>query len=171
MTIMYLYEPGTHVSIKENRLEIKSKNDLETSIPITNVEGMILFGNIQLTNKVFTFLLENDIPVTWLSHSGKFYGRLESTKAVDIYKQRRQFKLGEDEEFCLEFSKKIISAKISNQIVILRRYNRHIGNDELKIHMANMKSHRNSVHQAKSLDKVLGYEGIASRYYFDALSK
>ena len=44
---------------------------------------------------------------------------------MNVFRQRRQAELGKDEKFCLEFSKKIIDAKIHNQIVVLRRYARN----------------------------------------------
>ena len=62
MTILYLYEYGTKVSFNDNRIVINSE-DQELSLPCENVEGVILFGSIQLTGKVVSYLIETEIPV------------------------------------------------------------------------------------------------------------
>lgn len=92
MTILYLYEHGTKINWKENTLIIK-KDEIIKEVPIENTTGLVLFGNIQLTDGVVKNLLIRNIPVSWLSKKGRFYGRLESTTGVNIKRQRQQFKV------------------------------------------------------------------------------
>ncbi|MDY6329252.1 MAG: CRISPR-associated endonuclease Cas1 [Lachnospiraceae bacterium] len=66
--------------------------------------------------------------------------------------------------------KKIISAKIHNQKVVLKRYlrnSRKTLDEEIKM----LKIQEEKVWCAKSVNQIMGYEGIAARYYFQGLSQ
>lgn len=169
MTILYLYEYDTKVNFSQNRLIIES-NSRNLELPVETVQGVVLFGGVQLTGRVFTYLLEKEIPVIWLSKTGKFYGRLESTSSISISKQRMQFRCGDDKHFCLEISKNIVNAKIRNQKVVLTRYNRTENINEVDSIIDRLEKGSNIVYKAKTLNELVGYEGHASKLYFEGLS-
>jgi len=166
MTVLYLYEHGTKVNFKENRLVI----DDDITLPVESIEGMVLFGNIQLTGRVITLLLEKEIPVIWLSKTGRFFGRLEQTSNVNIKRQRLQFKHSEDSMYCLEISKQIVEAKINNQKVVLSRYNRTDGVAEVEEAIKRLDKGLSMVWKASDMNTLRGYEGNAAKIYFDAIS-
>lgn len=171
MSVIYLYEPESKVSFSENRIIVNSGRDLVTSLPVEKVESIVLFGNIQLTGKLINVMLERGISIIWLSHRGKFFGKLESTSDVNITRQRKQFELSSDPKFCLQFSKKIISAKVNNQKVVIRRYNRNMSIPELEKQIKDLNILLDKIDSATSVPNLLGYEGNASRVYFSALSR
>ena len=53
----------------------------------------MLIGRIQVSAEAMVSLLEQGIPVTWLSHTGKYYGRLTPTTHVDGLRQQKQVQL------------------------------------------------------------------------------
>ena len=89
---------------------------------------------------------------------------------MNVQRQRIQAKVTEDEQFRLNFSKRIINAKIRNQIVILRRYARNRENDIQRavIEMQNM---YRKLETAQHIEQVMGYEGTAAKIYFRELGK
>ena len=78
--------------------------------------------------------------------------------------------MSENETFTLGFSKKIVNAKIQNQLVILKRYNRTAG-VVIDNEMIGMKNAAQKLKICKSIEEVIGFEGIAARNYFQGLSK
>jgi len=170
VSFLYVCEPETKVKIREGQIVAEKKGGLEISLPLELLEGVILVGPAQMTVPTFAELLKNGVPVTFLSGSGEFFGRLESTKHVNIFRQREQFRAGDDESFCLRFSAAVVSAKIHNQAVILRRYNRHLRKEKVDDHIYQMGLLEEAVSRAKTIPQVMGYEGAASRHYFSALS-
>ena len=75
-----------------------------------------------------------------------------------------------DTEFSLQLSKNIINAKIKNQSVVLKRYEKSKGlllNEEQKM----MDICRNKVLRCERIEESIGFEGQAARYYFQGLSK
>lgn len=132
MSFLYVTEPDCKVYFHENQIVMEDSNGLKTMLPIEILEGVILIGNANVSSSCQRELLRRGLPVTYLATNGQYYGRLESTKHINIERQRSQFRLGDDTVFCLTFARKIIEAKTHNQIVILRRYNRDKAKESVK---------------------------------------
>lgn len=169
MSFLYVVEKFATIRLDQNQI-IAEKNGVKTYIPIETLEGIVLIGNSNISSGCLAELLRRNLPVTFLSTSGIYYGRLDSTKNTNIVRQRLQFKLGDDYKFCLDFSKKTIEAKINNQIIILKRYNRTSNIEQVEKDITTIKIYRDKVEESSTIEQLMGYEGIASRTYFNSLS-
>lgn len=139
------------------------------TLPIEGIENVIVFGDASLSSSCVRHFMERDINLTWLSTRGKFYGRLESTRNVNIYRQRRQFASTEDAEFCLALAKRIVNAKVKNQITILRRYLRNRPESTASSSIEAMARLLSIMERAESREELMGYEGSAARNYYQGL--
>ncbi|WP_449240488.1 CRISPR-associated endonuclease Cas1 [Desulfoscipio gibsoniae] len=172
MSFIYIYERAAKIGVQQNCIVVESeKEKLKRTLPIEGVESVIIFGNATLSSSCVKQFMERDINLTWLSSSGKFYGRLESTKNVNIYRQRRQFACGEDEKFCLDLSKNIMVAKVKNQITILRRYQRNHNSSTARKSIEDMLKLISVMGRVQSKEELMGHEGLAARYYFKGLAE
>lgn len=169
MSFLYVVEKFATIRLLDGQI-VAERKDIKTYIPIETLEGIVLIGNSNISSGCIEELLKRNLPVTFLSSSGVYYGRLDSTKNTNITKQRRQFRLSDDDDFKLKFSKNIIKAKINNQIIILRRYNRTLENVEIDKIIDTMKIYESKTLNCDSIEQLMGYEGIASKNYFAALS-
>lgn len=171
MSFIYIFDQGSKVSFKENQVTIKTPDEMTRTVPLESVEGVVLFGKIEISAGVVNHFLENGIPLTWLSNKGKFFGRLESTAHVNIGRQRQQFRCGDDPDFVLGICKQLIAGKINNHRVFLRRANRTP--DKMSVeHLAKqMGQYVEKTRNAKKIDEIMGYEGIAAKFYFQGLSQ
>ena len=59
------------------------------------------------------------------SSNGTYFGMLSSNNHVNVRRQRLQAKRSSDADYCLQIGRRIIDAKIHNQMVIVRRYARN----------------------------------------------
>ena len=170
MSYLYVSEQGASIGIEANRFQVKYKDGMIKSIPAETLEMIEVFGSVQITTRCLTECLKRGVNILFYSTSGAYYGRLISTSHVNVQRQRIQAEIGHNETFKLEMSKKIIDAKIRNQVVVLRRYAR--GRDEdihrMIIEMQNMQK---KLPYAKSVEQVMGYEGTAAKIYFKVLGK
>ena len=170
MTILYLTEEGSYLEMRSNRVRIRKSDYTLKELPLEKLEGIVLIGRTHVTTPLMTELLEREIPMTWLSATGKFYGRLEPTTSINIERQREQFRRAEDEIFCFELAKSFITSKIRNCRVLIKRYNRDKKIDRVNEISEELKQYVLKVLNSDGIEQLLGYEGNASRVYFEALS-
>lgn len=169
MSFLYIYEKKAKIGVQSNCVVVECEN-LKRTLPIEGIDSVIIFGDATLSSSCVRDFMERDINLTWLSSRGKFYGRLESTRKVNVLRQRRQFICGVDEEFCLRLSKRIVGAKIRNQVTILRRYQRHRPEQAAASHIDDMLRLSNIVEKSQGRDELMGYEGLAARHYYQGLN-
>src|SRR5574344_673182 len=169
MTILYLTEEGSNLQLKDNRLIIKKTEETLKEVSLEKVESIVLMGRTHLTSPLMVELLEREIPVSWLSSTGKFFGRLEPTTGINIERQRTQFRESDDEIFSHELAKIFIKSKIKNCSVVLRRYNRNFNFEEVDEIIEELKRYAIKVNDSENVEQLLGYEGNASKIYFKGL--
>ena len=121
MSILYVNENGAHLSVDHSRVIISYKDGMTKEVPIETLEALILLGKSQITTQCMELCLKKGIPVSFFSKGGSYFGRLMSTGHVKASLQRKQAVLY-DTPFAFSFSKRIIEAKVNNQLVVLRRY-------------------------------------------------
>lgn len=169
MGLLYIVENGTTLGIRGGSFTVKYQNKAEDMIPKETITGICIFGKTQITTQCIEFCLKKGIKIGYFSGAGTFYRTLASPNGTNIKRLRKQLQLTSDEDFSLTFAKRIIDAKIHNQFVVANRYqkNREIKAEKQFFQMKNAKKH---VLQAGDIAELMGYEGIASRNYFEILA-
>ena len=169
MGVVYINENGAIIGVECNRVIIKYENEMIKSIPIENIDSITVLGKAQMTTQCMERMLSMGIPVAFFSKGGRYFGRLESTGHIKAGLQRKQGVLYET-EFSLNFSKKIIDAKLKNQIVVLKRYAKS-KNIDVSNHISTINNCIWNVSKAKSVNEINGYEGQGAKQYFSGLSQ
>lgn len=169
ISFLYVNEPGATIGISGGYFEVKQKKGLVRKIPKETLESITIFGNSYMTSQCIVACLENGIPVNYFSGKGSYFGKLVSTSHVNAERIKKQVYVSDNEEFCIAFSKKIIRAKIHNQIVILRRYCRN-NKIDIAYYINSMKMAGKKIQFCETISEIMGFEGIAAKNYFAALS-
>lgn len=168
MPSLYLTETDSILRLDGDCFKINSPDGTTTSVPIMKVDAVTIFGNTQITTQAIAELLERDIPTTFLSSHGKYYGRLVSTETKSIVLRLAQIKKLEDLSFRLEFARESIKGKILNAVYLLKNLNRYREFDQVKVRIDKMLSIVANLPKAETLDSLRGHEGSAAAYYFKA---
>lgn len=170
MSCLYVTEQGAKITVEQGKMVVECKDGMRRLIPEQTLESIVIFGNVMLSLPAQKECLENGISVTMLSTGGHYFGRLVSTSHMNARRLKTQIYLSDDPEQTLLLGKKIMSCKIHNQRVLLRRYARNSTVDiSDKIQEINVLE--KSLERSDSMDRLLGYEGAAARAYFDALAR
>lgn len=169
MAQLYVTKNNATIGVTNGRIEVKERSGLLRTLPIENIDGITIMGNAQITTQCIGECLRRGISVQYYSSKGAYFGKLSSTKHVNTKRQKTQARLSDNEEFSLALSKRIIKAKINNQTVILRRYQRTSVN-EVNEEINAMIYLEKKVDGATSISEVIGYEGNAARLYFKGLN-
>lgn len=168
MSYLYINENGAVVGIEGNRFTVKYKDGMLQSIPAENLDGITVLGTVQITTQCMKECLERGIAVSYFSKGGRYFGRAVSTGHIRAELQRKQCDLY-NTDFALELAKRIIDAKIHNQLVVLRRYARSRCADITEAEKM-IKVSITKCGNASGIPELMGYEGLAAKYYFDGLS-
>lgn len=172
MCYVYLSDDGAKLRKRGNRFMVTREDEVLLELPEESLEGLVLTNSVHLSSQAAVSLLQRGVPTTWISTHGKFFGRLESTRHVDVFRQRRQV-LAVGSDFALQFSKRIISAKVHNQLIILRRSVRYMECVQPSVEkaLAKLQIIKRKVASVENVRRLMGYEGLAVRYYFQALGQ
>ena len=105
MSYVYITEDGARIQKKGGKFLVGRNLEILFEIPEESLDGLVLIGSVQVSSQAMISLLQLGIPVTWISGTGKFFGRLESTSHVQVFKQQKQVVL-QDSPLFLELSRK-----------------------------------------------------------------
>ena len=170
MSCLYITDQGAKISTSEGKVTVECRDGSKQSVPKETLESVMILGNATVTLPVQKFCLEKGINVTFLSTKGKYFGRLTSTSHFNAERLKKQVYLSDNEAVCLEFAKKIQKAKVHNQRIVLKRYEKNSDKD-IKEELYRISIYENEISKCETVDEVMGYEGIAAAEYFKALSK
>lgn len=169
MSLLYVNENDVIIGIDGNRCYAKYHDGMKKIIPIETLDGITVMGHAQMTTQCVQECLKRGISVSYFSRGGKYFGRLQSTGHINAERQRKQCDLYET-DFAVEIAKNIVSAKLKNQMVVLRRYekSKKISVDKsLKM----MGICKDKIQYCKTIPEVMGYEGQGAKAYFEGLSE
>jgi CRISPR-associated protein Cas1 len=160
---VYLNTQRLYVGKSGDVLKVKEKDKVVQEIRLKDVSQVNLMGAVQVSTQAVQGLMRAEIPLLYFSMGGWFYGMTQSVGLKNIMWRREQFRLADDERFCLRLAKKIVAGKIRNQRTLLMRNHVEPPADALRF----MKAIMGEVERTDSLASLLGIEGVAARSYFE----
>ena len=170
MSFVYLTESGTKLSKRGGHYLVTREGETVLEIPQATLEGLVVMNSVQVTSDVMADLMKRGISVHWISAQGKNLGRLVSSDCVHVERQIRQVELLHS-SLALALQKKVIAAKLHNQQVLLRRYNRNADVMEVRQTVEKIHQMERKIDACTGTTKIMGYEGMAGKLYFSALGQ
>lgn len=159
---LYVQQPGARVGKQGDCLRVMDRDVVLMEARLVEVSHLVLFGAVQVSTQVVQELCRREIPISYLSSGGWFYGITTSLMHKNVELRRRQYAAATSRSFCLGLAIRLVQAKITNCRTFLRR-NHAAAPDTVLLDLK-----RDYVHaaQAQSLEELLGIEGTAARRYF-----
>jgi CRISPR-associated protein Cas1 len=118
---LYLNTQGFRVGCKDEVLQIKDKDKLVEDIRLRDLSHVALFGNIQISTQAIQSLCDQEIPVTYFSVGGWFYGITRGHGLKNVFLRMEQFRIARDERVCLSLARQFVQGKIRNHRTLLMR--------------------------------------------------
>jgi CRISPR-associated protein Cas1 len=163
---LYLNTQGYRVGCKDEVLTVKEKDRVIEEVRMRDVSHVALFGNIQISTQAIQSLCEQEIPVTYFSMGGWFYGITRGHSMKNVFLRMEQFRLARDETTCLSLARQFVHGKIRNHRTLLMR--NHLEPPEAII--GKLKRASEDALAAASIEELLGIEGAAASQYFQQFS-
>lgn len=165
MAVIYIREQGTVIRKRGGRIAIEKNSGVLMEFPVSNIEGIALMGNVQMTTQVLHFLLKQGIDISYYTYGGQYLGQTAAESSKNIFLRFSQYELYNDEKRRLDFAKAIVSNKIDNQLQVIcsHRWEEY---PEWKDDKKQIEKIKNTIPEAETIHELLGIEGICSNIYF-----
>lgn len=159
---LYVQHPGARVAKDGECLRVLDHDEVLAEARIVETSHLVLFGGVQVSTQVVQDLCKRNIPISYLSSGGWFYGLTIGMVHKNVELRRAQFSAAADEARCLTLARRFVQAKIANCRTLLRRNHPAVPETVLQ----DLKNDGQHAGLATSLEELLGIEGTAARRYF-----
>lgn len=170
LNTLYITLPNVYLATSGENIVIKQNGKILVRYPCHNLQDIVLFSYLGMSPKLIQKCMDYGIGISYLTPTGRFIARLKGESKGNILLRRRQYRMADDKELCLEISKNIVFAKIYNERWTLeryiRQYNQRIDIKHLKYSSESLAELLKKVIQVDSMDKLRGLEGTAQSIYF-----
>jgi CRISP-associated protein Cas1 len=163
---LYLNTQRFRVGCRDEVLQVKEKDKVVDEVRLRDLSHVALFGNIQISTQAVQSLCEMEIPVTYFSMGGWFYGITRGHTLKNVFLRMEQFRLARDQAKCLSLARQFVHGKIRNHRTLLMR--NHLEPPEPPI--LKLKRASEDALAAASIEELLGIEGAAASQYFQQFS-
>ena len=166
-----MVQQNAKLRIHNRRLQVEREDEdgavhVLHSVPLGQLDQVVLFGNIGLTTPAIDCLLAQDCEVVFLTHSGDYRGRLQGTLSPHVPLRRAQYRALDHPAFPLELARCFVDAKLSHQRALLLRHNREPPDSGRRAAAERVKDAMDSIPRNSALSSLMGLEGSASAAYF-----
>jgi CRISPR-associated protein Cas1 len=163
---LYLNTQGMRVGKSGEVLQVRERETLKQEVRMGEICQLNLMGNVQISTQAVQGLCEAEIPISYFSQGGWFYGITTGLNTKNVFLRKAQYRLADEEWFARGLARRLVAGKIRNQRTMLQR--NHV--EPEAAWMVELKRAAEAAEGAGSLEELLGIEGNAARVYFGAFA-
>ncbi len=166
MSTLYVIEDGAVVRKDGDQLKLFSaKHGLLLQMPIVQVEGLVLMGNVTVTAPVVRALLDRGVGLVYMTGEGRLLGRLQPAESKNVPLRWNQFMAAADSGRRVRIARAMVRGKLLNQRTVLQRAARE-GVSGLQGAVDHLRALVDRLDRAETLEEVRGVEGAGAAAYF-----
>ena len=170
---LYITTPESYLFERNGNICISIGGAEKASVPISQVNSIVLFGKNTLSTALLSFCSKNDVTITFLSENGFFQGRVCGPVSGNVLLRKRQYESMSDADFANRFVKDLLFCKLRNSRTVLVRHARSSSDEAEKASIAAAASDLTALAQkldtCVDIDSMRGIEGAAASIYFARL--
>jgi len=169
--VLYVDTQGASLKKKHGQILVTKDKEVLNDIPITAVDQITVVGQVQISAALIHELLKRSIIIYYVTSHGKTLGWINPTLGKNSVLRIAQIKTADNANKSLNIAKAIIKGKTKNMRTLLVRYNRSLNNERITKAVDFLKIISKEIENTYDIDKIRGYEGIASKYYYDVFEQ
>lgn len=124
MGTVYVTREDAFLGKNDERLTVKASKETILDVPLLNVEGVVIFGRGSVSPALVIELLERHIPLSFVTSTGRYLGRLEPEMTKNIFVRRAQWQAAGDSPKAIHLVRGFVRGKLKNYRNILLRRDR-----------------------------------------------
>jgi CRISP-associated protein Cas1 len=171
MGTVYITENDAFIGKTDERLCVRANKQTLLDVPMIKVDGLVVLGRATVSPAVVVELLERKIPLSFLTGTGRYLGRLEPEVSKNIFVRSAQWKAAGSTEQAVHVVRGFIRGKLKNYRSALLRTQREFSEVELKGAIARLEQTIAPIDQTVEIDSLRGLEGSGSAAYFGCFNR
>jgi CRISPR-associated protein Cas1 len=160
--VLYVNTPGVAVTRKGETIIVKEKGETLSEVRIKDLHHLAIFGAAQISTALIQTLCEHEIPVSYFSMGGWFYGLTRGHGLTNVFTRIKQFACAANPAQALPLARLFVYGKIRNQRTLLMR--NHVEPPPRALRA--LKHAASAALAAPNQATLLGIEGAAALVYF-----
>ena len=167
---LHVVQPGARITRAGDKLKITELDDEPRTVPIHELDTVVLHGYPQITTQALHFCARSDVGVHWISGGGRYVAGL-AAGAGAVHRRLRQFIALSEPGFCLRLARRLAMAKVEGTLRYLLRATRGTDREASNVvkSVRTMRSSLKAMARDEGVDALRGHEGVAARAYFAVL--
>lgn len=162
---VYVSADGARVGKSGELIEIALPDGMRHAARLGEISELVLGGNVTVTTPCLHEFLRRGIPVSWCSSGGWFLGQALAADHGNAGLRIGQHRTADDPQRALAVARALVTAKIANSRVLLRRNHGATGMDKA---LAALADALRRVETCAGLAALNGIEGAAAAAYLPA---
>ena len=154
---------------------VKVENKERFRIPVHNIEGIVSMGFMGASPSLMSLCAERNVALSFVSEGGRFLGRVTGPVSGNVLLRRKQYRMADDSNFCLQISKLFVAGKITNSKTVLQRairdHSQSINCVALEEAVSKLTFKLKQVLNAGNQNELRGYEGESAMIYFSVFDQ
>ncbi len=164
--VFYVNTPGVAITRKGETVIVKDQSGTLADVRIKDLHHLAVFGSAQISTALIQTLCEKEVPISFFSMGGWFYGLTRGHGLTNVFTRIRQFATAADPEKALPLARLFVYGKLRNQRTLLMR--NHV--EPPPVALRALKNAATAALVAPDLPTLLGVEGAGALVYFRNLS-
>lgn len=166
LRFLHVAEQGSVLRKVSSRLVVTKHEKLLLEVPLIKLQGVLVYGNIQISTQCLRSLLGEGVWVSLFSRTGAYRGRLQPPCERGGRLRMRQWERTRDADFCLRFARSAVRGKLLAQLKVVRANAQNHLAETLGDDHAIIRQTLDRLETATDLASLRGMEGTATRAYF-----
>jgi CRISPR-associated protein Cas1 len=166
MGTVYITQDDAFIGKTDERLQVKAQKQILLDVPLIKIEGVVVLGRATVSPAALIELLERKIPLTFLTGTGRYLGRLEPPLTKNIYVRSAQWKAINESAKITHMVQGFIRGKLKNYRNTLLRAQREHSELNLEDTITRLEQAIAPINQTDQVNSLRGLEGAGSAAYF-----
>lgn len=166
MGTVYVIQDEAFIGKTDERLIVKVGKQTILDVPLIKVDGIVVLGRATVSPAVVMELLLRHIPLSFLTSSGRYLGRLEPEMTKNIFVRKAQWKAAGETEQAVHLVRGFVRGKLKNYRINLLRRERECSQLDLQSNITRLEQAIAPIDKTLKIDSLRGLEGAGSAAYF-----
>ena len=171
MGTVYITQEDAFIGKVDERLSVKANKQTLFDMPLIKIDGIVVLGRATVSPAAVTECLERNIPLTFMTETGRYLGRLEPEMNKNIFVRAAQWKAKGESPQAIHVVRGFVRGKLKNYRQVLLRRERENAQLDLRSHIVRLEQAIAPIDSTPKIDSLRGLEGAGSAAYFGCFNQ